>query len=177
MINSYDFYITPEEYEIAAQNGIPRKQVERRIRKYGWDKKRAINTPIRKRTKYSRWLPIVRENGIPEATFRTRVKKGKWDIERAATEPVIVVQIRNRKYSDEVYRALERNGISRQMFYRRISQGWALERAMTEKPYTTEERTKKARKAIKNNRFRELNRNSYVLANAIKSKSTNKKEC
>lgn len=31
MINPYDFYITPEEYKIAAQNGINRKTLEDRI--------------------------------------------------------------------------------------------------------------------------------------------------
>ena len=49
MINPYDFYITPEEYKIAAQNGINRKTLEDRIRKLGWNKERAINTPTKKK--------------------------------------------------------------------------------------------------------------------------------
>ena len=54
MINPYDFYITPEEYKIAAQNGINRKTLEDRIRKLGWNKERAINTPTKKKNRLFR---------------------------------------------------------------------------------------------------------------------------
>lgn len=167
MLNPYDFYITPEEYKIAAQNGIHRKTLEDRIRKLGWNKERAINTPTQKRTDYSEWYPIARENGIPEVTFRSRVNKYKWSEEKAATEPIIAVQIRNRKYSDEVYRVLEINGISERTFYNRISQGWSIERAMTEKKYTKEERVKKVKEALKNvnTGFKEAHKSYWALRN------------
>ena len=41
MRNVYDFYITPEEYKRAAENGIRKAALEARIRKLGWDKERA----------------------------------------------------------------------------------------------------------------------------------------
>lgn len=180
MMNPYDFYITPEEYEIAARNGIRRRTLEARIRRSGWDKKRAINTPSRKKTDRSSWCRIAESNGICKATFLSRVNLYKWDEERAATEPIFVIQESNRKYSDEICRTLERNGISKQMFYGRIKIGWSLERAMTEKKYTDEERSKKGVKARKNidNGFKRAVRRECALANAIKNnrKSSNKKK-
>ncbi len=44
-MNYYDFYITPEEYEVAEKNGIDKRTLEQRIREYGWDKERAITIP------------------------------------------------------------------------------------------------------------------------------------
>lgn len=36
-VEIYDFYITPEEYEIAEENRITKSTLERRIRLYGWN--------------------------------------------------------------------------------------------------------------------------------------------
>ena len=43
MRNVYDFYITPEEYKRAAENGISKQCLEVRIRSLGWTKFRALN--------------------------------------------------------------------------------------------------------------------------------------
>ena len=50
MRNVYEYYITPEEYEEAERNGVDAFNLERRIRLLGWNKQRAINTPLRKIT-------------------------------------------------------------------------------------------------------------------------------
>ena len=150
MINPYDFYITPEEYKRAAENGIRKGTLENRIRKCGWDKERAINTPTQKRTDYSEWYRIAESNGISKGTFRSRVNKCKWDIERAATEPIVPASKKARRYSDEVYKILEKNRISLHVFRNRISRGWSLERAMTEKINSKQEILRKMQDKSKN---------------------------
>jgi len=42
---SHYFYITPEEYQIAEQNGISAATLEARVRSLAWKKERAIYTP------------------------------------------------------------------------------------------------------------------------------------
>lgn len=167
MINPYDFYITPEEYKRAAENGIRKRTLEDRIRKYGWSKERALTQPIQRKVERSKWRLIAKENRISEITFSSRVNKYKWDEEKAATEPIRVLTGGKRKYSEEVYISLEKNGISRKTFYNRISQGWSLERAMTEKMYTKEEKAKKVKEALKNinTGFKEAHKNYWVLRN------------
>lgn len=59
MKNIYDFYITPEEYEIAVKNGIGKVALENRIRKHGWDKERALTQPTQKQVNNSKWYPIA----------------------------------------------------------------------------------------------------------------------
>lgn len=140
MRNIYDFYITPEEYDIAERNGISNKLLYYRIRRDGWSKERAMSQPVRKRSDYSKWYLIAEKNGISRRTFLMRMYNCGWDCERAATEPiksikekVILMAESRRKYSDKIYETLKLNGISRTMFYGRIHRGWTIERAMTEK--------------------------------------------
>ena len=164
----YDFYITPEEYKRALENGICKSTLEGRIRNLGWAKEKAINHPPQRRVKRSEWCQIAKENGISEVTFYSRINKYKWNVEKAATEPIhVLAGRRRRKYSEEVYISLEKNGISRKTFYNRISQGWSLERAMTEKKYTKEEKAKKVKEALKNinTGFKEAHKNYWVLRN------------
>lgn len=47
MRNPYEYYITPEEYEMAAENGISRSTLNRRVRDLGWEKEIAIITLFR----------------------------------------------------------------------------------------------------------------------------------
>ena len=50
MNSPYDFYITPEEYDIAESNGICRDTLEYRIRKarFLWEREVALTKPPRK---------------------------------------------------------------------------------------------------------------------------------
>ena len=165
MRSVYDFYITPEEYKRAAENGIGKAALESRIRKYGWDKERALTQPIQKQVDNSKWYPIAEANGISKKLFLSRINKNKWSPEKAATEPVRYTAERNRKYSDEIYETLEANGISKGLFYDRIRKGWSIERAMTEKKFTKEEVIRKLLETSQNinNRFRELNRIDWLV--------------
>ena len=143
MRGEYDFYITPEDYIIAEANGVSKQVLESRVRRLGWNKKKAMKEPVRIKGKYSKWYEIAEGNGISKRTFIARIKICGWSFERASTEKVndisriadIMTESR-RKYSEEIYKTLERNGISRKMFYARIHRGWTIERAMTEKKRT-----------------------------------------
>jgi hypothetical protein len=144
-LDVYDYYITPEEYEIAAQNGISRKLLNQRIRQSGWDKERAITTPPKKQTNLKRWMEIAEKNGIPYYTARNRVVLCGWSWERAVTEPIWTTErlrermkkqnLNKRKYPKKYLELAKRNGIKIKTFHTRVRYyGWDLERAATVRP-------------------------------------------
>ena len=143
MYHSKNYYITPEEYEIAQSNGISERTLKSRVRQLGWDKERAITTPIQKRKNYDKWKAIAESNGICMKTFLTRVNVLGWSEEIAATQSLLNISVRNRKYSKEIDEVLRKNGITKNTFYSRIRRGWTIERASTEKVYTEEEKLRK----------------------------------
>ena len=84
----YDYYVTPEEYEIAAAIGISKDLVNKRIRLYTWPKQMAISIRPKETSKYDKSVKIkLKKNGISESTFYKRIAYG-WTIERASTEPI-----------------------------------------------------------------------------------------
>ncbi|MEB9770344.1 hypothetical protein P4K44_33135, partial [Bacillus cereus] len=89
MRNPYDYYITPEEYEAAAKNGISNELLTRRIRNLGWDKEIAMTKPSRYNA--NRWKnikEIALKNGISHSTYTARIKKG-WRLIDAISKPPI----------------------------------------------------------------------------------------
>ncbi|WP_058302403.1 hypothetical protein [Gorillibacterium timonense] len=143
MFNPYDYYITPEEYEIAASNGISKKNLESRIRERGWEKQRAITTPTKGRRCSPEIIALAKANEIKYSQFYTRLVEG-WDEHRAATTPIpspieqreMVMKMieKNRKYPLIAIQLAEQNGISVKCFRDRIKRGWDLIRAATLPP-------------------------------------------
>lgn len=88
-MNVYDFYITPGEYEKAAENGISKSTLEQRIRILGWDKSKAITTPVIKKNRIKEWIKIANKNRISRRTFEERIYTKKWSYEDAATIPIM----------------------------------------------------------------------------------------
>lgn len=143
---SYEFYITPEDYEIAMVNGISADTLEARIRRYGWDKQRAIADPPRQ--KLNKNLPVeaierAAQNGINRRTLSSRVHLLGWDIEKACTEPLFDysehqanVNRSRAKYPKEMYELAKVNGISERTFRRRVKNGMEMLEAAT-KPLAT----------------------------------------
>lgn len=129
-------YLTPEDYEIASQNGISHNVLTQRFYTYNWDKHRAITQPTRKRVGdlWMQYKDICAEHGISNEIFYGRVKKGKWEPKRAATTPIMTKEqrrqllLRNRKLSPFEKVAVN-NGISREAFYQRLKYGWSEEDA------------------------------------------------
>ena len=136
-----NYYITPEEYEEAKKNGIQPYNLELRIRLYGWDKERAITTPVQSYNIRKKWVQIAEENGIGYATFMTRVNTYKWDEERAATQPLqdrktqmMHIKEKQRKIPDSILYMAKENGINYITLYQRIRKGWDPAEAATTPP-------------------------------------------
>jgi len=149
IIDDYDI-ITSEEYVRAAANGIPAERLRIRIRNNGWDRDRAITTPVAKRHDRRKWVELAAQNGIRQNTFFNRLSRGMSE-EEAATQPLRTQQealarmqeARHRQcaYPQELLELAERNGVSRQTFYHRVRKsGWDLERAATTPPLSYRER-------------------------------------
>jgi len=136
---TYSYYITPEEYQIAAQNGISPKVLESRVRKYAWDKQRAITQPVRKFKDHKEWAKVAEENGISYHTFWQRLRKG-WTYEQAATMPKIKPSEikRYRRYPKEYSDKAKELGIYK-LFVHRMHQGWDIEKACSTPPMTKSE--------------------------------------
>lgn len=136
---SHYFYITPEEYEEAARNGVSRKTLTQRIRQYGWNKQRAIQTPPRERKDLDEyWVNVSQLNGIKRDTFIKRIRKYGFSPQEAATRPLndnsVVARVmieRNRKIPMRYIELAQRNGIKRATFYSRLKYGWPIEDAAT----------------------------------------------
>lgn len=152
-MKSYDWYITPEEYEIAAQNGIKRDTLEHRIRYHGWDKEKAITEPVRG-SKQNKWIEIANKNGICRETFNSRIYNCNWSLEEAATIPV------KKKYPKWAREELKKNGIKYTTFTKRIENGWEFKRAYTEKTWNKLDALNKARVSQK-----KLNTGPYKAIN------------
>src|SRR5699024_10987862 len=131
----YDYYITPEDYERALKNGVSKSTLERRVYHQLWDKKRAINTPIRKFDKDCKYVKQAKENGIKYGTYWERVNRG-WSRQKASTQPVQNLRCEKyherlrrerRLYPDWVYENMKKHGISQQTFHGRVRSGWSLD--------------------------------------------------
>lgn len=152
MLNPYDIYITPEEYEIAASHGVPAAMLDRRVRQQDWPKQRAMTTPPRPqkpRGYFTEWLALAKKNGIGRDSFHNRVRKG-WSLEEAATKPLPTAEeIREqalkatehvRVFPEKYLRLAEANGIPYHTFRMRvIKSGWDLKRAATEPLWTRQQ--------------------------------------
>ncbi len=147
MQGSYDFYITPEEYEQARKNGVRPALLEVRVRSLAWLKERAINTPPHVKHRLGRqWIELAEKNGICYKTLNYRVNQLGWPIERAATQPLQdrVKQARrameaSRRYPVRYLELARRNGIGYDTFRQRIYAGWPIEKAATQPPMTPRE--------------------------------------
>lgn len=137
---SHYFYITPEEYEAAARNGVDAFNLERRIRLMAWPKEKAINTPLRKLTDRKKWRRIAEVNGIGYAAFISRINRG-WDEQTAATKPLqtaeesreqaLLASEKVRVIPREIIDLARRNGIRHATLHDRIKKGMSFEEAAT----------------------------------------------
>lgn len=137
---AYQFYITPEHYSLAEQNGIIPRVVEDRVRNWAWPIEKAISTPVRNRKSLKEWSEVAKENGIPYPALQKRIQVYGWEPERAATEPLMDkrlhmknVKKRHRNYPLKYVEQAEKNGICYSTFRSRMMRGWGLERASTVK--------------------------------------------
>lgn len=131
----YDYYITPDEYEIARKNGIGKRTLEDRIRQWGWDKERAMTEKV---TDLSEWVELAKSNGITKNAFYNRRHRGMSNYE-AATKPMLtheektkIANKRRKKYPKHILEKAERNGICYKTFVFRVTRtGMSYEEAAT----------------------------------------------
>ena len=162
-----DFYITPEEYDIAEKNGVDPQNLERRIRSLGWSKQKAMSTPLRKLTNRKKWVEIAEANGISYKTFMGRVNTYGWTPERAATEPL---QDRRkaqkkgveviRRFPKEMLDLAKENNIAYHTFRARVVNGWDLVEAATA-PLVSKSESGKRAKAETLRKYGDWNRFSF----------------
>lgn len=132
MRNPYDFYITPEEYEIAENNGIPKATLEFRTRTLMWDKRRAMTEKPQNKICRKEWAEVAAKNGIKYHTFLSRILDSGFTPEEAATKPLQsekekeiarkTAHEKSRKYPKEAIELCKKNGIHRNTFYYRVNQ-------------------------------------------------------
>ena len=141
------FYITPDDYRIAEENGISKDTLIMRVRKLGWDVDKAITKPVRIKRKFTEEeIKTMKENGIDRNTVSCRLQWG-WTLEEAITKP----KKRGRQYvyPKWVYKEADKNGISYSALGNRIRRGMSLEEACTKKTITKLEALEIARKKLK----------------------------
>lgn len=136
--NIYDFYVSPDEYKRASKLKISMHTVNVRIRKFGWDKEKALTTPTRPLKDKKKWVKIAEANGISKNTFYARVRNG-WSYTKASTTKPLKHAGAQKKFTDDVYKKLKLNNISKATFYYRIKMGWTVEKACIQKVLSKEE--------------------------------------
>lgn len=145
-MNVYDYYISPEEYDAAKENGVSQVLLEQRIRRLAWSKAIAINTPPQKKRPLKDWIDIAENNGICYSTLRYRMNRLGWDPVRAATQPLqdrkkqaVIAHERSRRYPKKITDLLEENDISYDCFRYRVKAGWDMYEAATKPKMTPRE--------------------------------------
>ena len=141
------FYITPEDFKIAEENGISKSTLISRVRKLGWDIDRAITKPVRSKRKFTEEeIKTMEENGIDRDVAAGRMYWG-WTLEEAITKPK--KGGRQHVYQEWVYKEADKNGISYSALGNRIRRGMSLEEACTKKTITRLEALEIGRKKLK----------------------------
>ena len=147
MGNKRYFYITPEDFKIAEENGISKGTLIMRVRRQGWDVDKAITEPVRAKRKFTEEeIKIMKKNGLDRNTVSCRLQYG-WALEEALTKAK--KGGRQYVYPEWVYKEADKNGISYSALGSRIRRGMSLEEACTKKTITKLEALEIARKKLK----------------------------
>ena len=140
---SHYFYITPEEYQTAAKNGVSAILLTKRVRVCAWSIDRATTTPPQ-RGKWADWIALAAKNGISVGTFRTRIFRG-MEPSQAATDPVLsrveIIESRVRVWVYPKFYAdlAKENGIKPKTYAARVCRGWEPADAATRPTMTSRE--------------------------------------
>lgn len=152
MLNPYDIYITPEEYELAASHGVSAAMLDRRVRQQDWPKQKAMTTPPRPqkpRGYYTVLLKLAEENGIGRDAFFSRINRD-WSENDAATTPLqtddevklhaLMATDHVRVFPEKYLRLAEANGIPYHTFRMRVIKSkWSYERAASEPKWSRQQ--------------------------------------
>ncbi|HFJ9381210.1 TPA: hypothetical protein ACGW65_005737 [Bacillus paranthracis] len=148
----YDYYVNPEEYEIASRYGVSRKLLDHRIRNLGWDKDFAMTESPRKASEWSKVKKIALKNNIRRTTFKSRRRRG-WSLIDSITTPPLSREEAlkranecNRVLTDEQIQRAKENGLKINTVYERIKKlKWDIEEALTIPVLPKEERMRRVK--------------------------------
>lgn len=156
----FRYYITPDEYEIAAKNGIRRQTVNNRVRDLAWSVNEAITKPPKRKRKYSEYealLEIAKSNDISKSTFSKRLDRG-WSPIDAATRKKVDREHglsigrrrhREKKYTENDALEAEKNRIPRRVMAERINKlDWDVHQAKTVPVLDKTERASMGKRAV-----------------------------
>ncbi|MGK8430834.1 hypothetical protein [Bacillus cereus] len=160
MNSPYDFYITPEEYDIAESNGICRDTLEYRIRKakFLWEREVALTKPPRKASgEWKKVKHIALQHGVKRQTFSYRRSKG-WSVEEASTTPPLsraeslrranLLNNNNTVFTREELQQIDKNKLHRNIVYFRYKKlKWSKEDAINLPIVPAEESGRRGKKA------------------------------
>jgi AraC-like DNA-binding protein len=141
-------YLTPEDFEIAAKNGIPEVRVKNRFYYLYWSKERSITQPCKSpKGLWPKYKDICAETGISESQFYKRMREYGMTPDEAATtkhmERGTIKKVKI-KVTKEVQEIALQNGISIPTLKYRVNYlKWAVERASTEPIHERKRRGKK----------------------------------
>lgn len=143
-------YLTPDDYEIAEENGINGNNLYQRFYYYGMTAERARTKPLRRKgLKYQYLQDEAKKNGI-ELSYNTiyKRKKNGWsdeDVVRYGPGE----RPKRSKEEEKYYRIAEEKGIKGGTYIARRNRGWTREEASTtpvDKRHHRKEHINKARK-------------------------------
>lgn len=132
------YYITPEDFTKAENNGICKDTLLSRVYRLGWSIDKAVNTPVLKRKITKEEFLIGEQNGINRKLVSSRVCKQGWSVEKAINTPVR--KAKARKYPNWVYDKCKENGIDVKLFLNRINAyKWDIDKACSTPPLSQKE--------------------------------------
>lgn len=135
------YYLQPEHYDIAEQNGISATLLYHRVYDLRMNIEEACTKPVDtrcyKKGLWDKWKDVA---VVCYGTFSSRIRAGKDEYEAAMTPPMRKEQraalgrkSRKQKISEAQYMTAEMNGITRSCASYRVNQlKWDIERAVTE---------------------------------------------
>lgn len=133
-------YITPEQFDIAKNNGISEELLKYRVFDALWDVKRAITKPPRKHNRLPKHiLENLKKHNINRSTFNHRIYTLNWNMERASTEQAMTPQesgkastLNRRRFTDEIIQRAATYGVGYKTLVTRVcNYKWDMERAIT----------------------------------------------
>jgi len=150
---NYQWYATPQQYDLALSNGISNSILNNRIHEYGWSIDRACNEPLHRQGMKNiindEIRQTLKDNNISLKTYRARVLRLGWSVERAMNtttmnkiESINLAIDKRRRISKKEYGIAEKNGIKKTTLQCRVKRGWSVEKAISTKTMTNTERAK-----------------------------------
>jgi hypothetical protein len=126
------WYLTPEDIETAARNGIAKTTVYSRVYVLNWDVDKAITKSTR--SKYSTaQKQLMIDNNISVSTLEARLSLG-MSFDEAVTRPIKLKENNSRFFTPDECKQLKEMGLALSMAINRKRRGWSNEKIFNTPP-------------------------------------------